>query len=510
MVLKHHQTGQTPHPIDVGQPLLGWDRHFSSVKLDSMAERFASKQGAYRHLATQPAVMVDEPARINGRTATLQDAVRVGAGPTMKRPSTLWIILLSILGVIILAMSAMIYIGMRDVSPYARNWVVQWMQDRYQSQVDLQSFKIRVYPRIHIEGSGLALHFQGRTDIPPIIAIRHFSVDTGVLGLLHVPRHVERVHLDGMQVNIPPRGEGEMPNLKPSNSEPKSSDAGNSVVIDLIESDKVVLMLLPKLAKKEPQDYDISHLTMRADGGDSMNFRATLSNPVPPGDILTSGNFGPWDGNDPGSTPVSGSYTYDHADLGYFQGIAGILSSKGQYKGELDNLTVDGTTDVPDFRVLSGNHKVHLTTAFHAIVDGTNGDTDLQPVIARFNKTVLLTQGSVEGTPGKQGKTITLNVTTTQGRIEDLLLLAVKDEPALTGDIQLKTKFVLPPGPFQVSDKLFLDGNFNIDSAHFTSSSIREKVDTLSNKSQGYTQPAKSRRKRRVADAQPIPPERAA
>jgi len=433
--------------------------------------------------------MENEPATIDGRTTTPQDAGRAGAGPTMKRPSTLWIILLSILGVIILAMSAMIYIGVRDVSPYARDWVVQWMQDRYQSQVDLQSFKIRVYPRIHIEGAGLALHFQGRTDIPPIIAIRHFSVDTGVLGLLHAPRHVEHVHLDGMQLNIPPRGEGETPNLKSSNSAPSSNSAGSSVVIDLIESAKVMLIIRPNLAKKEPQDYDISHLTMRADGNDSMNFHATLSNPVPPGDILTSGNFGPWDSDDPGSTPVSGSYTYDHADLGYFQGIAGILSSKGQYKGELDNLTVDGTTDVPDFRVLSGNHKVHLMTTFHAIVDGTNGDTYLQPVTARFNKTVLLTQGSVEGTPGKPGKTITLNVTATQGRIEDLLLLAVKDEPALTGDIQLKTKFVLPPGPSQISDKLFLDGNFNIDSAHFTSSNIREKVDTLSNKSQGNTQP---------------------
>ena len=103
------------------------------------------------------------------------------------------------------------------------------------------------------------------------------------------------------------------------------------------------------------------------------------------------------------------------------------------------------------------------------IVDGTNRRHRSATGGRAFQQHRAAHAGSVEGTPDKEGKTITLNVTTTQGRIEDLLLLAVKDEPALTGDIQLKTKFVLPPGPIQVSDKLFLDGNFNIDSAHFTS-----------------------------------------
>jgi hypothetical protein len=402
----------------------------------------------------------------------------------MKRSSTVWVITLSVLGAIIVVMSAMISIGVRQVSPHARDWLVQWMQDRYESQVELQDFKIRVYPRIHIEGAGLALHFKGRMDLPPIIAIRHFSVDTGVLGLLRLPRHVEHVHLQGMQINIPPRGEGGTPSMKSPQGSQKQPNSADSVTIDQIESDKVILIIMPKKAGKEPQDYDISRLTMHA-SGDALAFHATLSNPVPPGDILSSGSFGPWNSDEPSLTPVSGSYTYANADLGYFKGIAGILSSKGEYKGVLDNLTVDGTTDVPDFRVLSGNHKVHLTTTFHAIVDGTNGDTLLQPVVARFNKTVLVTNGAVEGTPGKPGKTITLDVSTTQARIEDMILLAVKADPALTGDIKLKTKFVLPAGPLPVSDKLFLDGSFEIDSAHFTSSNIRQKVDTLSNKSQG-------------------------
>ena len=45
------------------------------------------------------------------------------------------------------------------------------------------------------------------------------------------------------------------------------------------------------------------------------------------------------------------------------------------------------------------------------------------------------------------GHDIQLNVVIDKGRIEDLLQLGVKtDPPAMTGNIQLKTKFYLPPG----------------------------------------------------------------
>jgi hypothetical protein len=128
---------------------------------------------------------------------------------------------------------------------------------------------------------------------------------------------------------------------------------------------------------------------------------------------------------------------------------------------------------------------VDLSTTYHAEVDGMNGDTYLQPVQAHFGQTDLLARGKVEGTAGKKGKTITLDVSATRARIEDLLLLAMKESAPLTGPIRLKTKFILVPGPQQIPERLNLSGSFNLDSLHFTSSAVQQKVDNMSKRSEG-------------------------
>ncbi len=106
-----------------------------------------------------------------------------------------------------------------------------------------------------------------------------------------------------------------------------------------------------------------------------MQFDAQLTNPQPAGMIFTTGTIGPWEVDDPGETPLNGNYRFEHADLGVFKGIAGILQSTGKYEGVLRDLTVDGQTDTPDFRLTRFGTAIPLHTEFHAHVDGTNGDT---------------------------------------------------------------------------------------------------------------------------------------
>ena len=55
----------------------------------------------------------------------------------------------------------------------------------------------------------------------------------------------------------------------------------------------------------------------------------------------------------------------------------------------------------------------------------------------------------------------------------------------MTGPIRLKTKFVLVPGPKQIPDRLYLNGSFELDSLHFTSSAVQQKVDNMSKRSEG-------------------------
>jgi hypothetical protein len=368
------------------------------------------------------------------------------------------------------------------VSRHARGWAEDWLTRQYNSKVELAAFRISIpFPLVQCEGDNLILHFQGREDLPPLIAVAHFTMRTSLLGLLRRSRHIEFLKLDGLQINVPPRsaqiGEGPYKSFK---------GKFRAVRVDEILSQNATIRILTDKPGKDPLEFDISDLRLTSSGSDgALKFVATLSNPRPPGEIVSTGIFGPWNPETPSLTPVSGAYTFKNADLSVFPGIAGILSSQGIYQGELDQIEVDGTTDTPDFRVARAGHSLDLSTKFHAMVDGTDGDTYLQPVEAHFGQTILAAQGSVEGTKGIKGKTVTLDVTATHARIEDLLALAMAPPATMTGAMRLKTKFILAPGPKEVSDRLNLDGSFDLGSAHFTSSAIQQKIDNMSKRSQG-------------------------
>ena len=397
--------------------------------------------------------------------------------------SSRWKIGLWIAGGTVLAMVAALIAVSVKISRSARGWMEDSLAHEFESKVELSSFRVAIsFPLVQGEGENLALHFQGRQDLPPLIAVKRFTLRASIWGLLRGSRRISFVRLEGLQINIPPREEHGS-----SGGDAKSAMRKfRALRFDEILSDGATLKILTSKPGKNPLEFDLQQLHLNSFGTDgALAFHATLSNPAPPGEIISSGIFGPWNADVPSQTPVSGDYTFEKADLGVFPGIAGILSSKGNYQGLLEKIRVDGTTDIPDFRVAIAGHPVDLSATFHAMVDGTDGDTYLQPLEAHFGQTDLLAQGSVEGTAGKKGKTITLDVSASHARIEDMLLLAMKESPSMTGTIRLKTKFILVPGPKQIPDRLYLNGSFDLDSLHFTSNAVQQKVDNMSKRSEG-------------------------
>jgi AsmA-like C-terminal region len=243
---------------------------------------------------------------------------------------------------------------------------------------------------------------------------------------------------------------------------------------------------------KAPLEFDISNLKMRDIGpGQPLRFDATLVNPKPVGDIQSVGTFGPLNEASPRDTAVEGNYSFTHADLGTLKGIGGILSSTGKYGGTLGRIEVEGKTDTPDFRVAVSGHPVPLHTDFHAIVDGTDGDTYLQPVKARFLHSSFTAQGKVVRVI-PHGHNIVLDVVLGRSRIEDLLKLGVRtDPPIMTGAVEMKTKLNLPPRDADIATRLKLDGNFHIPDGEFSNEKIQGRIDSLSLRSQGKPKLAK-------------------
>jgi hypothetical protein len=79
-----------------------------------------------------------------------------------------------------------------------------------------------------------------------------------------------------------------------------------------------------------------------------------------------------------------------------------------------------------------------------------------------------------------------LNVHISEGRLEDLLTLAVKaDKPLMLGRVGLDTDFELPPGEEDVIEKLRLAGKFDVASARFTNPDVQRKLSGMSQRARG-------------------------
>ena len=119
-----------------------------------------------------------------------------------------------------------------------------------------------------------------------------------------------------------------------------------------------------------------------------------------------------------------------------------------------------------------------LHTDFSAIVDGTNGNTLLKSVTAKFLHTTLYTQGEVVDLEKTvKGRTIELHAQATDARIEDLLTLAVKaDPPAMTGSARLETRIDIPENDDDLIDRMKLDGKFGVGNMQFTNPESRERL----------------------------------
>ena len=215
-------------------------------------------------------------------------------------------------------------------------------------------------------------------------------------------------------------------------------------------------------------------------------FRARLTNPKPRGEIDTTGTFGPWQTDEPRLTPVRGDYVFSRADLNTIKGIGGTLSSTGNYHGMLERIVVTGRTETPNFTIDVAGRPVPLATRFDAVVDGTNGNTWLERVDAQLRNTMIVAKGAIVRAQDIKGRNISLDVTIDDGRLEDLLALAVKAvKPPMTGGVKIKTHLVIPAGEESVIDKMQLAGEFELAQARFTNLNVQHRINVLSRKGQG-------------------------
>ncbi len=140
---------------------------------------------------------------------------------------------------------------------------------------------------------------------------------------------------------------------------------------------------------------------------------------------------------------------------------------------------------VPNFSLDISNRQVPLHTRFHAIVDGTSGDTLLQPVHARLADSEFIVTGKVVKVD-HQGHDIQLDVEIPRGKMQDFLRLAVKTNPPLmNGTLAMRAKLHIPPGNVRVLEKLSMAGDVHLTGVRFNNAHLQDRIDGLSARAQG-------------------------
>jgi hypothetical protein len=367
-------------------------------------------------------------------------------------------------------------------APILQRKLVEALNDKLDAEVELESFEVKAFPLLRIHGDNLKLRLKKQQNPASFIEVRHFEVAGGLFGLLRRNKKFSSVELSGLRITIPPR----TPDDEQAGKDAVSAAAG-PILIDRVEAKDAQLIIVPKDPRKEPKVFSIHNLQIESVGFNrTMPFIATLTNPIPAGEIATTGTFGPWVKSAPGMTPVSGKYSFDHADLNTIKGIGGILKSLGEFSGRLAEIDVKGTTSTPDFSIDVSGTPMPLTTTFHAVVDGTNGNTYLKQVDGKLGETAIGAAGAIESQPGVKGRTIKLDVKIVEGRLLDVLKLSVKGrDPVMLGEIAMQGQLLIPPGPAKVLDRLQLNGRFVLDNVHFTDAAVQGKFEEMSKRAQG-------------------------
>ncbi|MGA7158997.1 MAG: hypothetical protein WBY53_19280 [Acidobacteriaceae bacterium] len=409
-----------------------------------------------------------------------------------------WLAALGItLGVFLIAFVILGEYVAHHLGPILRSSVVNTLSQKFHSPVELDSLNVSIAKGLEVEGRGLRIFYlAGPTQpdlrqkmgkpAPPMLSVNRFSFRTSIHALLHLQANIARVDIDGMSLHIPPHSGAHTPHITAPNSRIK-------ITVAEIYCRNVQLVIENADPQKEPLSFLIQNLKLRDVGaGQPMLYDALVINPKPIGNIHATGHFGPWHSDDPRSTAVDGHYSFTNANLGSIKGIGGTLSSTGNYTGRLDHITIDGTTTTPNFSLDISDHPLPLETTFHAYVDGTNGDTTLDPVQATLLHSHFTCKGTVVNIHGK-GHDINLIVNMPDGRIEDLLALGMKAEPPIMlGAVTLDAKLHIPPGDVRVEQKIQLAGTVHIQGVEFTNAKLQDRIDSLSMRAQGKAKDAHS------------------
>lgn len=361
--------------------------------------------------------------------------------------------------------------------PFSRQRVVQALGEDFHGSVTFSAFHVTVFPHPGCVAEGGTLV---RTGAPagslPFASAQKLIIRAHYIDFLTRPGYVAHIDVQGLEIHIP--AIGTMPPLPPDQN-PSTTRVGEVV------ANNSLLEIARK--KGEPLRFQIHTMTLNSvSRKEGLSYDIAFLNALPPGEIQSRGHFGPWNSDDPGRTAVSGTYKFEHAYLGRFEGIDGVLNSHDSFGGTLAKIETHGSVDIPDFKVRRAARSSPIASRFDVVVNALKGDVHLEHVETVIEKTKVLARGSIEETPGPPRKVTSLDLNVSRGRIQDVLRLFIKDPRSpIAGTVSFRAHVTIPPEGRPFEQEVILVGDFGIDDSSFTKPETQKKVNDLSERAQG-------------------------
>jgi hypothetical protein len=358
--------------------------------------------------------------------------------------------------------------------PFRQEKIAKSLEEKFNGKVTIGRYRHTAFPHPGVIAEDVVLRWEtGSKRESSVVTVKRLIIRANYPDLLFRPGYISGVVLEGLRVHVPAGG-------GISTSSTNNDDGGSPARVGEVLANDAVLEILRR--EGEPLLFEIHTLKLTSvREGQPFEYRVAMHIPLPPGEVHSTGKFGPWNSQGISQTAASGKYWYENADLGVFGGIAGTLSSEGEFAGNLGQLQAKGQVDIPNFEVKRSKHAVPVKSQYQAVVNATNGNVQLQNVDSTVVATRVIAEGSVAKKEGGHGKTASLDLTVRQGRIEDVLRVFVKARrPPLNGVTAFRAHVVIPPGDVPFLKKVQLNGDFGIDQGAFTKQDTQEDVVKLS------------------------------
>ena len=343
--------------------------------------------------------------------------------------------------------------------PFRYREVHPLLEQTFRSRVLVKRYHRTYFPHPGYVAEGITFYRYGDMQIPPLATLDRMTVVGTWTNLIFHPHELYEIRLSGLHVQIPP----------PATQARKLDFEGGmvassqqTIAIETIVADGTTLDFLGEHGAPSMRFQFSSLQVHNVHQGQPLSFFARLLIPKPQGIVLASGSIGPFRSNDYGATPLSGTYSLQNADLSRVPGISGHASASGRYSGTLSGIETFGQFAVPDFRAASA-HVVRLDVAYRVLVNGINGDVEIQDTEVRTGQSLITASGSVVGRPNK----VNLTIATKDSRIQDLLKIVEQQDPSVLGRVSFHAAVHLNNGPEKFLQRLDLKGEISLAQVSF-------------------------------------------